>query len=185
VTAGLTTQDGAADAARMKDKVQAIIDRAEDPTRTYPQPLRTAFTEREVNAYFKVYGPEFLPNGVVDPEVTIEGAGRLRARAVVDLDAALKEQRRGLFNPLAWLPRRTEVTAVGTVRAAEGVGVLELERATLGGVPVPKTLLQLVVSYYTRTPESPEGFNIDKPFELPSNIRSVSTAPGRATVEQP
>jgi len=186
LSAAAVRQDPAAsDAARMGQKLQAILDRAADPSVKHPAPLRTQLIDREVNAYFKVSGPEFLPDGVVDPEITIEDAGRVRARATVDLDAALKEQRRGLFNPLAWLPRRTEVTAVGTVQAAEGMGSLQLERATLAGVPVPKSLLQQVVSYYTRTPELPDGFDIDRPFALPANIRSVQTAPGQAMVEQP
>jgi hypothetical protein len=63
--------------------------------------------------------------------------------------------------------------------------VLQLERATLAGVTIPKSLLQQVVSYYTRTPDTPQGFDIDKPFELPSKIQSVETARGQATVVQP
>ena len=77
------------------------------------------------------------------------------------------------------------MTAFGVVRGENGMGTLQIERATLSGISIPKSVLQQVVSYYTRSPEMPNGFNIDEPFELPSKIRSVETAKGQATVVQP
>ena len=74
---------------------------------------------------------------------------------------------------------------MGTVRGENGKGQLQIERATLSGISIPKSVLQQVVSYYTRSPEMPNGFNIDEPFALPSKIRSVETAKGQATVIQP
>jgi hypothetical protein len=170
------------DADAMRKKLATIVARGEQKTTPKPSPLRTTFSDREVNAYFKVDGPDFLPAGVMNPEVTIDQGGRVSAKAMVDLQKALKP---GTFNPLAWLVGTTEVTATGTVTAAKGKGQLQIERATLSGVTVPKTLLQQVVSYYTRSPEMPNGFNIDEPFTLPSKIQSVETAKGQATVVQP
>jgi hypothetical protein len=171
------------DAARMEKKLMAIMERgARPPGKTPRAPLRTSFTDREVNAYFAVEGPGFLPTGLIDPQVFMDAGGKVRARAIVDLDKALKPS---LFNPLSWLGGRTEVTAAGTVRGAEGMGVLQLESATLAGVSVPKSLLQQLVSYYTRTPEEPQGFNLDQPFPLPSGIQSVETAKGAAIIVQP
>jgi hypothetical protein len=180
--AGAAQDRSSSDAAVMRQKLATIVARAEAPTGQKPSPLRTALPEREVNAYFKVDGPEFLPAGVLAPELTIDHGGKVSARAIVDLDKALKPT---LFNPLSWIGGKTEVTASGVVRAEHGKGLLELQRATLAGVSIPKSLLQQVVSYYTRTPESPNGFNLDEPFELPANIRSVETARGLATVVQP
>ena len=166
----------------MRKKVATIVARGEQKTPLKPSPLRTTFTDREANAYFKVDGPDFLPAGVLDPQVTIDQGGKVSARAVVDLEKALGAS---AFNPLAWLGGKTEVTAMGTVRGENGKGQLQIERATLSGISIPKTVLQQVVSYYTRSPEMPNGFNIDEPFELPSKIRSVETAKGQATVVQP
>jgi hypothetical protein len=171
-----------ADADQMRKKLAAIVARGEQKTPQKPAPLRTTFSDREANAYFKIDGPEFLPAGVEAPEVTIDQGGKVSARAVVDLQKALNPS---VFNPLAWLTGKTEVTAMGTVRGENGKGQLQIERATVSGISIPQSVLQQVVSYYTRSPEMPNGFNIDEPFELPSKIRSVETAKGHATVVQP
>ena len=183
---GQATQDRSkADADLMRKKLATIVARGEQKTELKtaqkPSPLRTTFTDREANAYFKVDGPDFLPPGVESPEVTIDEGGKVSARAIVDLDKALKPS---VFNPLSWFGGKTEVTAVGVVRGENGKGTLQIERATLSGVSIPKSVLQQVVSYYTRSPEMPNGFNIDEPFDLPSKIRSVETLKGQATVVQ-
>jgi len=171
------------DAAVMEKKLIAITERGAKPPKTAATtPLRTALVDREVNAYFKVNGPEFLPAGLVNPEVTIDEGGRVRARATVDLDAAIKPS---LLNPLSWVGGKTEVTATGIVRGNNGMGTLQLEQATVAGVTIPKSILQELVSYYTKTPETPAGFDLDKPFPLPANIKSVETRRGQATVVQP
>jgi hypothetical protein len=171
-----------ADADLMRKKLATIVARSEQKTAQKPSPLRTTFTDREANAYFKVDGPDFLPPGVLSPEVTIDQGGKVSARAMVDLEKALQAS---AFNPLSWLGGTTEVTASGTVKGENGKGLLQIERATLSGISIPKSVLQQVVSYYTRSPENPNGFNIDEPFELPSKIRSVETAKGQATIVQP
>ncbi len=180
-------QDAAAraDAASMQRKLVAIVTRAELPASPAIHPVqRTSFTDREVNAYFRVHGPEFLPAGVVNPEVAIDPAGRVRAKAIVDLDKALKPSERSWLDPLAWVSGKVEVTGAGTLRAANGRGVFLLEAATLNGVDISPAVLQELVSYYSRSPEHPRGFVLHEPFELPSAIRAVETAAGRATVVQ-
>ena len=171
-----------ADAAAMRKKLTAIVERGEQPAGQKGAALRTPLVEREINAFFRVDGPAFLPAGVLNPQLTIDQGGKVSARATVDLDKALTPS---VFNPLSWFGGKTEVTAAGIVRAENGKGRLELQSATLAGISIPKTVLQQVVSYYTRTPESPNGFNLDEPFELPSNIQRVDTARGVATVVQP
>src|SRR5690606_31128548 len=72
-------------ALSMQQKITAIAVRGALQAGGAPLPLqRTSFTDREVNAYFEVYGPEVLPEGVVDPRITIEDGGRVGARAIVD-----------------------------------------------------------------------------------------------------
>jgi hypothetical protein len=187
-TAGAPAQDPLkADASRMQNKLATIVQRGEKTpakgARSAPV-QRTTFTDREVNAYFRVHGPTFMPEGVADPQLAIDRGGKVRARAIVDLDAALKPKQRSWLDPLAWVGGKMEITAAGVLRAADGRGQFALETATLGGVSVPTSLVLELVSYYTRTPESPTGFALDKPFELPSGIRSVETTPGAATILQ-
>jgi hypothetical protein len=180
-------QDAAAraDAASMQRKLLTIISRGEAKSTTASAASqKTSITEREVNAYFRLHGPEFLPDGVMEPRVTIERAGRVQARAIVDLDQALKPKERSWLDPLAWLSGKVEVTGTGTLRAANGMGVFTLENATIGGVSVPPAVLQELVSYYSRSSDNPKGFQLNQPFELPSAIRAVETTVGQATVIQ-
>ena len=173
------------EADSMAAKLAAIVARGETTPAKNAAPLRTSFVDREVNAFFKFYGPSFMPTGVVNPLLAIEEGGRVRARAIADLDAVRTSQPRGWFDPAAYLMRGSlEVTAVGVLTTANGKGTFLIENATLGGVSIPKSVLQTLVSYYTKTPEQPEGFNLDKPFDLPSKIRAVETKRGSATIVQ-
>ena len=92
----------------------------------------------------------------------------------VNLDAVRKSKERGWTDPLAYMSGSVDARVVAILRASEGKGKLELMSATLGGVPVPVPLLQELITYYTRTPESPNGFSLDQPFDLPQQIRQVN-----------
>ena len=49
-------------------------------------PRRTPVTESEVNSFLEFHARGEIPAGVLEPVVTIEEAGHLRGRALVDLD---------------------------------------------------------------------------------------------------
>jgi len=150
-----------------------------------PSPRRTTVTESELNSFLEFHARDEMPAGVLDPIVTIEEAGRLRGRALVDLDEVKKANAgEGGLGMLALLSGRVPVEATGTLRSANGVAQFQLEEATVSGVPVPKALLQQVVSYYSRSPENPEGINLEAPFPLPVNIRQIETLRGQAIVVQ-
>jgi hypothetical protein len=170
------------EADSMGNKLLAVLERGTQQHPRTGKPLRTSFTERELNAYLKYYGE--TPPGLVNPRIMIVEAGRLEARAVVDLDAIRKSKERGWLDPLGYVTGSMEVRAIGMLKTANGRGTLELLSATLGGVPLPKTLLQELVAHYTRTPEMPAGFNLDQPFDLPHNIRQVEIQRGAATIVQ-
>ena len=174
------------EAESMGRKLDAILTRgllAPAQARTV-KAVRTSFTEREVNAYLKFFGQAQAPSGLVDPRIYIGEGGRLDGRAIVDLDAVRKSRPRGWTDPLGYVAGSMEVRATGSLKTANGIGTFELQSATLGGVPLPKTLLQELVNYYTRTPELPGGFNLDQPFELPHNIRQIDIQRGAATIIQ-
>ena len=171
------------DADSLERKLAALIARGAT-TEVEARPLRTVITDREVNAYFKHQGAAQLPQGVINPIITILDGGRVTGTITVDLDAVRKSRERGWTDPLSYISGKIDLHAIGRLRGANGKGVFELESATLGTVPVPKTLLQEIVSFYTKTAESPAGFSLDQPFDLPQKIRQVDLQRGSATIVQ-
>ena len=145
---------------------------------------KTTLLERELNAYISVHAKSELPAGVVEPVVTILPDGRLTGRATVDLDAVRTSQDRGMLSPWALLRGQLPVEAFGVLRTQKGVGAFTLESATVGGLPVPKAILQELVTYYSRSESQPQGINIEAPFRLPANILEIRTAQGQALVVQ-
>jgi hypothetical protein len=170
------------DADLLKQKVVAINQFAAGPSKA---PQRTTVTENEVNAYLALDAPNDLPVGVLEPSVTILGPGRLSGRAVVDLDAVRKQSPpRSLLDPRNLLIGRLPVTATGVLTTGNGVARFSLESAAIGGFPMPKIVLQEILSYYSRTPEKPDGISLDGPFDLPSNIREIQVDRGQAIIIQ-
>ena len=170
------------DAASLKQKVAAITAHAEQASNAS---RRTIVTENEVNSYLAYEAGDQIPAGVVEPSIAVVGGGRLSGRAVVDLDAVRKQKApTSLLDPMNYLMGRLAVTAVGTLKTANGVGHFELESSSVGSVPIPKILLQEIVSYYSRTPEKPAGISLDDPFQLPARIREIQVDRGQAIIVQ-
>jgi hypothetical protein len=171
------------DATSLKQKIAAITAVGDKPT---AQPRRrTTVTEGEVNSYIAYEARDQVPTGVVDPYITILGDGHLAGRATVDLDAVRKQKNpTSLLDPMNYLMGRLQVTASGVLRTTDGVGRFELQSTSVGGVPVPKLILQEIVSYYSRTAQNPAGINIDDPFTLPARIREIQVDRGQAIIVQ-
>jgi hypothetical protein len=148
-------------------------------------PSRTPFTESEVNSWMTYRGETVLPVGVTAPQVTIIGNGRVRATATVDLEAVARQRSTGrALDPWSYLGGRVPVTLSGVLHTQEGTGRFEVEDASVSGVPVPRSLLQDMVSYYSRTPDDPEGLRLGDPFRLPARIRQIEMGQGQAIVVQ-
>jgi hypothetical protein len=173
-----------AEADAMQKKIDRVAEAFEAERPESAPPLRTTFTEREINSYLGLDGPTFLPPGIAMPRVQLGDDGRVRARAILDLDAVSSSRERSPFDPLAYLSGSVEVIATGTVEGRNGEGLIRYESATVGGVTVPKTVAQELLRFYTATPERPRGFAFDEPFELPAGLRAVSVESGAATVTQ-
>jgi hypothetical protein len=170
------------EADSMARKVRLIVENGVSPRKTE---RLTPVKEREVNAYLKFDAGPQIPVGVAQPSVSILGAGRLSGRAVVDLDAVReKTSSGGWFDPKSYLTGKLPVRVVGTLATRAGVGRFTLERAEISGIAIPKALLQELLSYYSRTPETPQGLNLDDPFELPAAIREIRVGKGEAVVVQ-
>jgi hypothetical protein len=165
-----------------EQKLVRIRDNGQTKSKT---PRETPITQDEVNSYLRFSAGSQLPVGVTDPSVTIQDQGRLSGRAVVDLDQIRREKGNGSwFDLTSYLTGSLPVTATGVLRTENGRGQFTLERAAVSGVPIPKTFLQEIVSYYSRSDDYPNGVNIDDPFNLPAEIRRIDVAPARALIVQ-
>jgi hypothetical protein len=150
-----------------------------------PGPAQTTqISDNELNAYFKYNAGSQIPVGIVDPTINALGDGRVGGRAVVDLDAVRKQKQRGWLDPLGYMTGRLPITATGTLTTKDGVGKFNLETAEVSGVTIPKTVLQELLSYYSRTKENPNGINMDDPFELPARIREIRVGKATSTIVQ-
>jgi hypothetical protein len=173
-----------ADAESLSRKLERI---SENATLRARDARTTQILEREVNAYLRYAPSDTLPPGLLEPTVGIVGGGRLSGRALVDIDAIKARrppQQQGWFDPVALLSGKVPVMATGTLQAASGVGRFSLESAEVSGVPVPTTVIQELVSLYSRTPERPQGFSLDQPFELPAGIREIRVGTQQALIVQ-
>ena len=144
----------------------------------------TEITDTELNAYFMYNAKEQIPVGIVEPTINAVGGGRLTGRAVVDLDAVRNQRQRGWLDPLGYLSGRMPITAKGTLTTERGIGKFSLESAEISGVTIPKSVLQELLSYYSRTKETPSGINMDDPFDLPARIREIRVGQAQATIVQ-
>jgi len=149
------------------------------------KPRATAFSQAETNSYLKYKAGDLLPTGLMQPELTIIGAGRVSGKAVVDLDVVRQKQSSGgWFDPTSYLTGRLPVTAIGKIVTWDGKGKFELERAEISGLTIPKSFLGQMVNFFTRTKDNPKGSSIDDVFELPADIQRIDVDASRWTVHQ-
>jgi len=149
------------------------------------KPRATAFSQAETNSYLKYKAGDLLPTGLMQPELTIIGAGRVSGKAIVDLDVVRKKQSSGgWFDPTSYLTGKLPVTASGKIVTWDGKGRFELESAEVSGLPIPKSFLGQMVNFFTRTADNPKGSSIDDVFELPADIRRIDVEASRWTVHQ-
>jgi len=177
---------GKRDSERMQKSLMAVMARAEaPPVKGKPAAsLRTSFTDRELNAWLAQDGKDNVPPGLVGPQITFAGPGKVTVKGVVDLDAVRKSRERGWLDPFAYLNGLMTISMNGSLSGSGGQGVFDVESATLGNVAVPKILLQELVTFYSRSPQFPDGITLTKPFLLPAGVREVAIARGSATIVQ-
>jgi hypothetical protein len=144
----------------------------------------TQLTDTELNAYLRYHLKDQVPSGIVDPTLNALGDGRVKGGAVIDLDAVRKQRERGWTDPLSYMGGKLPITASGLLITQNGVGRFQLESAEVSGISVPKSLVQELLSYYSKSAEKPSGISIDDPFELPARIKEIRVGKGEAMVVQ-
>jgi hypothetical protein len=146
---------------------------------------RTQVSEGELNSWFAFRSQKYLPAGVAPPTMSIIGNGKVMGDVTLDLEAYAKGRKSGgTLDPWSLLGGRVPITVTGILHTKDGRGRFELQSADLSGIPLPKVFLQELVSYYSRTPDKPQGIRLDDPFELPASIRHIEVGQGQAVVVQ-
>ena len=145
---------------------------------------RTTFTEAETNAYLQYKAGPDIPKGMIGPSITATGGGRIVGAAVLDLDVVRRDSQRGMFDLAQLLTGKYPVAVSGVLRTRKGIATFELESASIGGVPVPRSLIALVLAYYSRSPQHPRGLSLDAQYILPWGIQEIDIQSHRAVVTQ-
>ena len=146
---------------------------------------RTSMTDPEVNSYLAFNVKDKIPRGLANPEIRTIGDGQLAGRVFVDMDEFKRGRSSGgIMDPLSYVSGQVPLTARGLLRTRDGKGQFQLISAEILGVPLPKPIVQELVTFFSRTPERPKGFNMDEPFDLPVKIREIAVNQGEAVVNQ-
>ena len=172
------------DSDRFQAKLTRIVAFGNQKQARASAPVNTPITDAELNAYFEYGAKEQIPSGIVEPRLNAVGDGRVSGQATVDLDAVRKQKQRGWLDPMSYLTGSLPLTASGLLITKDGVGRFQLESAQVSGVSVPKSLLQELLAYYSRSAERPNGISMDDPFELPARIREIQVQRGQAIIVQ-
>jgi hypothetical protein len=170
--------DPSALAEGVAGKLQALREHAEQGN---PEATETEISEQEFNAYLLHHFAHQLPEGVDNPWVRFSDGPTL-AGATLDLDVLKTKMPESTM--MQYLSGRVPLEMSARFQAVDGVGRLELESVTLSGLPIPLTLIQQLVTAYTKGPSRPNGFRLDEPFALPYEIDSVQVLTGRMILRQ-
>jgi hypothetical protein len=185
VEAGARQRYSKQEGDRFQSKLTRIVIFGHTPAATARKTVQTTeFTDDELNSYLRFHARDQIPAGIVEPTLNALGDGRVGGRVTVDLDAVRKQKTRGWLDPMGYLTGQLPVTATGMLTTKDGVGRFTLESAEVSGISVPKTLIQELLTHYSRTPENPTGINMDDPFELPSRIREIRVGKAQSTIVQ-
>ena len=189
LTTAAATLHGAAASRQQADslakKIVQITQRGAQTPMPAPGAKRIEVSEDEINSWFVFRGRSYLPEGVTSPNVTMLGDGAMRGAVTVDLEALGKRKSGGgLLDIWSYLGGKVPVAVTGTLRARDGRGQFEMKSAEVAGVPVPKALVQELVSVYASSPDDKKPISLDYSFELPAKIRSIDVGRGQLVVVQ-
>ena len=167
--------------ARLEQKLYAI---ARQGRAAEDEVSLTRLPQIEINAFLAHQAVERLPTGITDPSIEIGADDQVSANAIVDLSVIRDQKERTWLDPLRYLGGQLLAVASGRLRTGNGEAFLEIHSITVSGIPVPTTVLQEVVSFYTGTDGRPEGTRLDEPIPLPYRITELRLSPGLAVVVQ-
>lgn len=167
---------------RLKEKVDQVIANGE----LDPVPGKTTrFSEAEFNSILTNQITEWIANGISEPQVRLLGNGRFSLRVLVDIDEFKRRRKRQQNSgPLNFFSGKMPALVRGDLITNDGKGQFKLQSTEVNGIPLPRALALELLSTHTKTRRRPEGFDIEKPFDLPAKIRQLQINPAEIVVIQ-
>ena len=140
-----------------------------------PSPRRTAVSESELNSWFAYRAQPLLPEGMTEPQITIVGDGKVSGAATVDLDAVGEDaaQRARLIDPWSLLGGRLPVTVSGVLHTQNGRAGSSCSGGRSPACRCRRSLLQELVSYYSRTADHPQRHQPRRAVRAARDIRQI------------
>ncbi len=135
-----------------------------------------SFSEAEVNLYLASQDSPLSQSRIRNVMVELLGDGRVRLKGAIalEMDGIENTERLGFLRLLDG--RSVDMHLVVTIETTDGLGVIEIEVAEIGGFSLPAAFVEQLV-----TPEGFEGrksFIRDGQLELPCGIREMSVNDG-------
>ncbi len=164
---------------KLKEKIdQVIANGALDPV-----PAKsTGFTEAEINTILNSFAGDWIPNGISEPQLRLLGNARISLRVIVDIDDFKRRRRRP--GPLNYFSGKMPALVRGDLHTGDGKGQFRLHSTEVNGIPLPRDLALELLSTHSKTRRNPNGFDLEKPFDLPANIRQLEISPTKIVVIQ-
>jgi hypothetical protein len=157
-------------AALLREKLDAL---AENGAKSPVPPKTVAFSEEELNLFLVDHLKENAPKAISDPQISILSNAQIAARVLVDVDE-FKRQRKRNSGPLNFFSGQVPVIVRGDLTGRDGQGQFKLRSAEINGFSLPRALALDLLTNHTRSKNYPNGFDIEKPFDLPYNIRELA-----------
>jgi hypothetical protein len=167
---------------QLKEKVDQVIANGE----LDPVPAKTThFTEAELNSILNGQIADWIPTGLSEPQVRLLGNNRFSLRMIVDIDEFKRRRKRQQnAGPLNFLSGKMPALVRGDLITGDGKGQFKLQSTEVNGIPLPRDLALELLSTRTKTRRNPDGFDIQKPFDLPAKIRQLQINPAEIVVIQ-
>lgn len=178
VTPAAVTPNPAA-CSRMEKKINAIEKKSKQAEGKRGGPV--TFTQEEIESFFALSKMPKIPEGVSEIHFELH-PGKQSATAVVDFDK-YKASSKKPMNPLIdfFLRGKKGLKVEGAAFfQGEGMGTYHLDEASLDEFTVKGSTIEFLLKWFV-LPRYPKA-EMDKPFQLPVNIRRVEVLDGKIIV---
>ena len=186
INLGCSTPETRPSAIDQRDQLKERVDRVIANGELDPVPATTTrFSESELNSILNGQIADWIPNGLSEPQVRLLGNDRFSLRVIVDIDEFKRRRKRPQSaGPLNFFSGKLPALVRGELISNDGKGQFKLQSTEVNGIPLPPALALELLSTHTKTRRRPEGFDIQKPFDLPVKIRQLQITPNELVVIQ-